>query len=265
MLVSEMLVANAAVLAVCYVLLWLISLRTRDPSFVDSWWPLGMVLMAWTSFLLAPGGGPHALALALLCTLWGVRLGAYLFWRWRTHGADRRYAGMISRAEAERGWSFAKASLLLVFALQGPLQFVVCLPVQLGQIAPTDGLGAIAWAGVALALFGIGFESVGDYQLARFKADPANAEQVLQTGLWRYTRHPNYFGDACAWWGLWLIAAETGPAGAASVAGPILLTFLLTRWSGAPTIEGRMRRVRPDYEAYIARTSGFIPMPPRRP
>ena len=118
--------------------------------------------------------------------------------------------------------------------------------------------------GVILALIGIGFESLGDWQLVRFKADPANAGKVLDTGLWRYTRHPNYFGDACVWWGLWLIAAETGWIGAASVVGPILITVLLTRWSGVPTVEGRMRRKRPDYEAYVARTSAFIPMLPKK-
>jgi steroid 5-alpha reductase family enzyme len=117
--------------------------------------------------------------------------------------------------------------------------------------------------GVALAVIGITFESVGDWQLVRFKAKAANAGKVLDTGLWRYTRHPNYFGDACLWWGLYLIAAES-PIGLWSLPAPLLLTFLLTRWSGVPTVEGRMRRKRPDYEAYVARTSSFIPLPPRK-
>jgi steroid 5-alpha reductase family enzyme len=111
---------------------------------------------------------------------------------------------------------------------------------------------------------GILFETIGDAQLVRFKANPDNAGKVLDTGLWRYTRHPNYFGDACTWWGLYLIAADTGLLGALSIVGPALLTFLLTRWSGVPTTEGSMRRKKPDYADYVARTSSFIPMPPKR-
>jgi steroid 5-alpha reductase family enzyme len=262
--VSQILVVNAAVSAVCFLGLWLLSIRLRDPSFVDGWWALGMVVFAWTTFLIAGNRGPHAIALVGLCTIWGLRLGLYLLWRWRSHGPDRRYATLLGKAKAERGWSFAKASLLMVFALQAPLQFVVSLPVQLGQASVAGDLGPLAWIGVGLALVGVAFESIGDHQLTRFKADPANAGRVLDTGLWRYTRHPNYFGDACVWWGLYLIAAETGWVGVAALPGPLLITVLLTKWSGAPTIEGRMRRKRPDYEAYIARTSGFIPLPPKR-
>jgi steroid 5-alpha reductase family enzyme len=169
---------------------------------------------------------------------------------------------MMGLAQKERGWGYAKASLLLVFALQLPLQYIVCLPVQLGQIDQAP-IGPLAIAGATLAIIGILFETVGDAQLVAFKGDPANKGKVLQTGLWRYTRHPNYFGDACVWWGLWLIAAETG-LGAWSIPGPILITFLLTRWSGVPTVEGRMRRKRPEYEAYVQRTSAFIPLPPKK-
>lgn len=264
MTIAQLLGVNILVVAACFTGLWLLSIRLKDPSFVDSWWALGMVVLAWTSFLFTGNSGPHALALTLLCTVWGLRLGVYLLWRWRKHGPDRRYETMMGKAKAERGWSFAKASLMLVFAMQAPLQFVVCLPIQLGQVQPTFALGPVALAGVALALIGIAFESLGDWQLVQFKANPANAGKVLDTGLWRYTRHPNYFGDACVWWGLWLIAAETGVAGIVSIVGPILITMLLTRWSGVPTVEGPMRRKRPDYEAYVQRTSGFIPMPPRR-
>ncbi len=260
--IFQLLALNAAVSVGLLVILWRMNLRTRDPSFVDSWWPLGMVVMAATSLLAAPGRGARAALLAGLTAVWGLRLGAYLLWRWRKHGADRRYAAMMALAQSERGWSYGRASLLLVFALQAPLQFVVALPAQLGVYgAPAPG--PLAWTGAALALVGIAFESLGDAQLAAFKADPAHAGQVLQTGLWRYTRHPNYFGDACVWWGLYLIAAEGG-IGAWALPGPVLLTILLTRWSGVPTVEGRMRRKKPDYEAYVARTSGFIPLPPKR-
>ena len=261
--IVELLALNAAISAVLFIALWLFNVRIKDPSFIDSWWALGMVVMAWTSFLITGGGDPHRLALTVLCSLWGLRLGFYLLWRWRKHGPDRRYSTMMGLAQQERGWGYAKASLLLVFALQMPLQFVVALPVQLGQIPAAGALGPLALAGAALAVVGIAFESIGDWQLVRFKADPANNGKVLDTGLWRYTRHPNYFGDACVWWGLYLIAAETG-LGAWTLPAPILLTFLLTRWSGVPTTEGRMRRKKPDYEAYVARTSGFVPMLPKK-
>jgi steroid 5-alpha reductase family enzyme len=260
---AQLLLQNLALSAVLFTLLWLINLATRDPSFIDSWWALGMVANAWATFLFVGHTGPHAALLTGLCTVWGLRLGGYLLWRWRKHGPDRRYVTMMALAQKERGWSYARASLLLVFALQLPLQFVVSLPVQLGQMGDLAPLGPVAWAGAGLAVIGILFESIGDFQLVAFKANPANAGQVLQSGLWRFTRHPNYFGDACVWWGLWLIAAEAG-LGLWSIPGPILLTVLLTRWSGVPTVEGRMRRKRPEYEAYVRRTSAFIPLPPRR-
>ena len=261
--IVSLLLQNFTIALVLFLTLWLVNVRIKDPSFIDSLWALGMVLIAWSTFLFVGAHGAHALLLTALCTVWGVRLGVYLLWRWRKNGPDRRYVTMMGLAQKERGWGYARASLLLVFALQLPLQFIVCLPVQLGQLSGDTPLGLLAWAGAALAVIGILFETIGDLQLVAFKADPANNGKVLQTGLWRYTRHPNYFGDACVWWGLWLIAAETG-LGAWSLPGPILLTFLLTRWSGVPTVEGRMRRKKPDYEAYVQRTSGFVPMPPKR-
>jgi steroid 5-alpha reductase family enzyme len=261
--VLQLLAQNLLLSAVLFAALWGVNLITRDPSFIDSWWALGMVVTAWASFLFVGATGAHPIWLTGLCTAWGLRLGLYLLWRWRKHGPDRRYVTMMSLAQKERGWSYGKASLLLVFALQLPLQFVVSLPVQLGQMGVDAPLGPVAWGGAAIAAFGILFESIGDFQLVAFKANPANAGKVLQTGLWRYTRHPNYFGDACVWWGLWLIAFDSG-LGQWSLPGPILITLLLTRWSGVPTVEGRMRRKRPEYEAYVRRTSSFIPLPPRK-
>jgi steroid 5-alpha reductase family enzyme len=261
--IVSLLLQNFTIAMVLFLTLWLVNVRIKDPSFIDSLWALGMVLISWATFAFVGGRGVHALLLTGLCTVWGVRLGAYLLWRWRKNGPDRRYVTMMGLAQKDRGWGYAKASLLLVFALQLPLQFIVCLPVQLGQLSGDAPLGPLAFAGAALSVIGILFETIGDLQLVAFKADPANNGKVLQSGLWRYTRHPNYFGDACVWWGLYLIAADTG-LGAWSLPGPILLTFLLTRWSGVPTVEGRMRRKKPEYEAYVQRTSGFVPMPPKR-
>jgi steroid 5-alpha reductase family enzyme len=260
---AQLLFQNLALSGGLFILLWLVNLRTRDPSFIDSWWALGMVVIAWATYLFVGHTGAHATLITVLCTIWGLRLGLYLLWRWRKHGPDKRYVTLMAAARKERGWGYAKASLLMVFALQWPLQFIVSLPVQLGQIGGAKPLSPVAWLGAGLALVGIAFESLGDLQLVAFKANPANAGKVLQSGLWRYTRHPNYFGDACVWWGLWVIAVDAG-VGLWSMPGPILITVLLTRWSGVPTVEGNMRRKRPDYEAYVRRTSSFVPMPPRK-
>ncbi|MGL4543339.1 MAG: DUF1295 domain-containing protein, partial [Polymorphobacter sp.] len=147
--------------------------------------------------------------------------------------------------------------------LQAPLLWIVSLPVQLGQISAEPlAIGTIGWIGAALAVIGILFETIGDAQLVAFKANPANKGLVMDKGLWRYTRHPNYFGDACTWWGLYLIAAETMP-GLWALPGPLLLTYLLTKWSGVPTVEGKLTKSRPGYADYVRRTSGFVPMPPK--
>jgi steroid 5-alpha reductase family enzyme len=259
--IAFVLLTNFAVLMGAMILLWLISIPLKDVSFIDSFWALGFVITALVTFAITPDGDPQRRLLLLGVTaVWGLRLGGYIFWRWRKEGPDKRYVALLSKAPG----NVHLFSLTKVFLLQGVLLWLVSLPVQLGQIpAVPAGLGPLAWIGAGLAVIGIFFESVGDYQMARFKADPANAGKVMDRGLWRYTRHPNYFGDACVWWGLFLVAAETGP-GRFSVVGPAMLTFLLVQWSGAALLERRMKRSRPDYEDYIRRTSSFIPMPPRR-
>jgi steroid 5-alpha reductase family enzyme len=240
--------------------LWLISIALKDVSFIDSFWAYGMVIVAATSYGLADGVPQRQQLLLVLTAIWGLRLGTYLFLRWRREGADRRYVALLSKAPGNPH----VFSLTKVFLLQGVLLWLVTLPVQLGQLAQAPAvLGPLAYAGAALALVGIAFESIGDWQLARFKADPANAGQVMDRGLWRYTRHPNYFGDACVWWGLYLIAAETA-LGRWTIISPLFLTFILIKWSGAALLERRLKRSRPGYEDYVARTSGFIPWPPKK-
>ena len=259
----RLLAENAAIVVACFLVLWLVSIRLRDVSFVDSWWAFGMVVLAGASLAGRAAPSPLAWLLAGLCAAWGLRLGIYLLVRWRKNGPDRRYAALLGRVQSERHWSFGAAALVYVFALQAPLQFIVALPVQIGQLGG-GAIGPVGFAGAALAMLGIAFESIGDWQLARFKADPGNRDRVMDKGLWRYTRHPNYFGDACVWWGLWLIAAQSGWQATVSVIGPILLTFLLTRWSGVPTTEGRMRRKKPGYEDYVRRTPAFVPWWPKQ-
>jgi steroid 5-alpha reductase family enzyme len=262
----QLLGLNLAILMAAILLLWAHSIRIRDVSFIDAFWALGMVILAWTSWLQIDGQGRRADVLVALTSLWGMRLSIHLYTRWRAHGEDPRYKKIMGGIMEAKGWSWNKTALLGVFLTQAPLLFITSLPAQLGIWASEGGrtvMGPIAWTGIAIALIGFLFETVGDAQLKAFRANPANQGKVLDTGLWRYTRHPNYFGDACTWWGIWLIAAETGPAGWVSVIGPIFLTFTLTKWSGKPLLERGMKKTRPDYAAYVAKTSGFFPWPPK--
>lgn len=266
---TDILLVNAAILLALVIILWGISVRINDVSFIDSFWGAGMGVLAITSWLQVDGRGTLATLIMAMAAAWGFRLGLYLLRRWSHEGEDQRYERML-RKDREKG-RFAFAALTKVFLGQAVLLFLVCLPAQMGIIAAGQvDLGSLAvqpliLAGVVIYLVGIFFEWVGDWQLSRFKADPANKGKVLDTGLWRYTRHPNYFGDACAWWGIWLVAAQTGSNVALwTVIGPLFLTFTLTKWSGAALLEKGMKKTRPEYENYKQRTSAFLPMPPRR-
>jgi steroid 5-alpha reductase family enzyme len=261
---AGLLLTNFAVLILLILALWAVSVRIRDVSFIDSFWAFGMVVMAALTYVQSVDGANSRKTLILiLVSIWGLRLALHLFTRWRKEGEDPRYKRIIGSLMEKKGWSFAKASLLQVFLLQAPLLFIVCLPAQLGQISPEPAtLGILAWVGAALAIIGIGFESIGDWQLRQFRADPNSKGKVLDTGLWRYTRHPNYFGDCMTWWGIYLVAAES-VVGLWSVPGPILLTFLLVKWSGVPMLEHSLKKRRPGYEDYIRRTSSFFPLPPK--
>jgi steroid 5-alpha reductase family enzyme len=264
MTITQILLTNFVLLTLVMTALWLYCVRIRDVSVIDSFWSFGMVMLALNSFILSGGGTPRRLLLLGLTAIWGLRLSSHLFTRWREHGIDPRYAAILGRLTEKKGWSFARASFVQVFAMQAVLLFLVCLPAQLGQMAAEPvQIGWMGWLGAAVALTGIAFESIGDAQLTAFRADPAMKGKVLETGLWRYTRHPNYFGDACTWWGIWLVAAETGP-GLWSLPGPVIITWLLTRLSGVPMLEHRLKKNRPGYDDYIRRTSGFLPLPPKK-
>jgi steroid 5-alpha reductase family enzyme len=248
--------------AAAMLLLWLMSLRLRDASIVDIWWGPGFAAIAAFTCALAPGGDPaRGVLVVVLAALWGLRLGAYLLWRNAGKGEDYRYQAM-RRHYGER---FGRVSLVTVFGLQGLLMWFISLPLQVAQTGGlTGGLGALDGVGAALFCVGLGFESVGDLQLARFKADPENAGRVMDRGLWRYTRHPNYFGDCVVWWGLWLIACGA-PGGVFTIASPVLMTVLLVRVSGVALLERGLVKRKPGYADYIARTSAFVPLPPRMP
>lgn len=264
-MIIEALIGNAAILLGTVLLLWVVSIRINDVSFIDSFWGGGMALLALVSWLRVPDPGPLATMIMAMAVLWGGRLAIHLYRRWRREGEDPRYARMM-RKSREQG-TFAFAALTKVFLGQAVLLFLVSSPAQAGILAAGSSheVSGLALAGLALWLVGIFFEWVGDWQLARFRADPANKGQVMDRGLWRYTRHPNYFGDACAWWGIWIAAASAGWwIAAATVIGPLFLTFTLTRWSGKPLLEAGMAKRRPGYADYVARTSGFFPLPPRK-
>jgi steroid 5-alpha reductase family enzyme len=254
-----MMAASAGVVAVLMVVTWLVSLLRGDASIVDIIWGFGFVLVAWTAFVVGDGYEPRKWLITLLASAWGLRLSIYLFFRNRGKGEDYRYRAMRRRW----GPRFPVISLVTVFGLQGLLMFIISMPLQVAQLSGMPrALGVLDYVGLVLWLTGFAFESIGDLQLARFKADPANAGKVMDRGLWRYTRHPNYFGDAVLWWGLFAIALSRWE-NVAVIFSPIVMTVLLTRVSGVPLLEASLRRRRAGYEEYVARTSSFIPLPPR--
>jgi steroid 5-alpha reductase family enzyme len=255
-LTTTLLLCAGAVLALVLAA-WALSVRLRDVSIIDVAWGLAFVVVAWVA--CATGDGARRALLAVLVTIWGVRLACYLAARKRRHrGEDPRYGAWRAR-HGERFWL---VSVVTVFLFQGLLVWIVSLPVQ-AAAAPDGGLGALDALGVALWAVGLFFEAVGDAQMARFKAQRAGragAGRVMDRGLWRYTRHPNYFGDACVWWGIGLIALSAGAWW--TLVGPAVMTLLLTRVSGKDHLERSLAR-RPGYAEYVRRTSGFVPRPPR--
>ena len=251
----------AAALAIVTVMLttWIISVLIKNASIVDITWGFGFVVVAWTVRFTVEGDTARQNLLVALVTLWGLRLALYLAKRNLGHGEDFRYVLMRRKHGAKFPW----VSLYTVFGLQGALMWAVSLPVQLGQADDGVSVGPVADIGVVLWVIGFEFETVGDAQLARFKKDPANAGKVMDRGLWSLTRHPNSFGDAVQWWGIGLIAAEAGTA-AIGLIGPVVMTVLLTRVSGVPMLEHSMAKRRPGYAEYVARTSAFVPRPPKK-
>jgi steroid 5-alpha reductase family enzyme len=239
---------------------WLLSLALKNASIVDIVWGLGFVLVAWVVRLRVDDGlAARQNLLVAMTTIWGLRLGGYLFWRNHGKGEDYRYRAM----RKHWGPRFPIISLGTVFGLQGVLMFTVSLPVQLGQTRVDPDVGVLAYIGIAVWAVGIFFEWVGDAQLARFKGDPTNQGKVMNRGLWKFTRHPNYFGDACVWWGIALVAAET-TVGKFGLIGALVMTILLRRVSGVVLLEKSLSKRKEGYAEYVARTSPFFPRPPKR-
>jgi len=261
MMFDAWLVAGLTV-AAWVTVLWLVSLLLRDSSIVDSFWGLGFVAVAVAVSVVAAssrGLAPRAWLLTGLVAVWGLRLSHYIFWRNRGKGEDYRYRKWREEAGAAWWWR----SYFKVFLLQGVIMWLVAAPVV--AVIAASGQAALGWVdalGVVAWLVGFYFEAAGDWQLARFKADPANKGRLFTAGVWRYTRHPNYFGDAAVWWGHYLVAAASGAWW--TIFSPALMTFLLVRVSGVSMLESAMRDSKPGYREYIASTSAFFPLPPRR-
>lgn len=251
--------AGLALAAALFAAVWLASLRVRDVSLVDRFWGPGFALLA-TAWPLALGSHePRAWLVAVLVAVWGVRLGWHIHRRNRGHGEDPRYAAMRARSPRTFAWT----SLVTVFFLQAVLQWIVAWPLWAVARAGGPALGLLDAVAAMVWATGFAFEAVGDAQLAAWKRDPGNRGRIMDRGLWAWTRHPNYFGDACVWWGFALFAAAAH-APWWVYAGPALMTLLLARVSGVTLLEAGMRG-RPGWDDYARRTGAFVPWPPGRP
>lgn len=252
----------AVAVSVFFAVIMAVAIRLNKHAIVDVSWGPGFVLVALISYLAAAGHGGDAVRRAIvlaLTAIWGLRLAVHIGVRNAGHGEDKRYTAILNR----RTGSLAGYVARTIYAPQALILFVVSLPVQLAmyESAPLGVLGAF---GVVVWAFGFLFEAVGDAQLARFTADPANAGKVMDRGLWAWTRHPNYFGDACVWFGLWLLALGH-PAGLLTVISPVAMTYFLVNVTGKALLEKGLRRSRgAAYDEYVVRTSGFFPRPPKR-
>jgi steroid 5-alpha reductase family enzyme len=238
--------------------IWLWSIRLRDVSIVDIYWGLGFVWLSALLLVMHPAPGAREVLITSAVALWGLRLGLYLYVRNHGAGEDRRYQAIRRKHSPGFWWK----SLFIVFLLQGLLISVVSLPVQRALIGPTQSLSAVHLVGSSIFLVGWIFEALADVQLARFKRDPQNRDRVLSRGLWRISRHPNYFGDFLVWWGIFLMCWSNLEALWLAV-GPAVMTLLLLKVSGVSLLEKDISQRRPEYADYILRTPAFFPWFPR--
>lgn len=245
-----------AVMIAMAVCVWALATHRRNAGIVDIFWPLFFIAAACVH---AAGKGELASrgwAVFVLLAIWAARLSLYLTVRNWGEPEDRRYQAIRARNEPGFAWK----SLYLVFVLQAVLAWIVVLPVA-AALHSTRPLGLLDALGIGVVTFGILFQTVADSQLARFKADPGNAGRVMDQGLWRYSRHPNYFGECCIWWGFYALACSAGAAW--TILSPLLMTVLLLKVSGVALLEQDIAERRPGYREYVARTNAFLPGPPR--
>ncbi len=259
-MVGSLLLTNFLSLLAVFVGVWLISIRIKNASIVDILWGPACAASAFFTYFSQEVTNPRAGILTILVGIWGLRLGLYLAKRNIGSGEDYRYVAMRERVGSDQ--SFIWWSLVRVFFLQCVIAGFISIPTQLGQLGGSTELGIFAYVGISIFILGLTFEAVGDTQLTAFKKNPENKGKLMDRGLWAWTRHPNYFGDAAVWTGLTLIALEA-PLGIYTLFSPALMIFFLYSVSGKALLERAMIKKYPEYAAYKARVSGFFPWPPK--
>jgi len=257
----DIILANAIVIALLMGSLFIVSLIIKRNDIVDIAWGLGITVIAVYSYLLAPQPTSLNLVLAIICSFWGVRLAARIYFRNRGKGEDFRYRAW---RQAWGKWVYVR-SFFQIYVLQGSLMLVLGIPfmVASSQSGEWSGYSELFFAGIVVWLLGYFFEAVGDAQLDSFIKNRPAGKEILDTGLWRYTRHPNYFGEATMWWGIWLMVAPLSLSFLALMS-PVVITFLLYFVSGVPLLEKKFAD-NAAYQAYARVTSKFIPLLPKRP
>ena len=259
LVLHSLLYAAPATLVVALIT-WRIGVRFHKHDVVDTMWGLGFMAAVYASAFATQGHGDGArrTLLLLFVTIWGLRLSTYL--AVRNHGLpqDPRYTAMLARTRGSEDWY----ALRIIYLLQTVSLLFIGLPLNFGLVSQGK-IGLVGGIGIILFLVGFSFEGVGDWQMRRFKSRPENKGKVMDHGLWRYTRHPNYFGDFTLWWGLFLIGAEHG-LGIWTLPAPIFMSWLLMKKTGKPMLENQLQQTRPGYRDYILKTSGFFPWPPKR-
>jgi steroid 5-alpha reductase family enzyme len=241
-------------------ILWIISIFIKNVSIVDLFWGTGFVITSLFYNLNSDGLDSRKIIILLLVTVWGLRLSIYLSWRNHGKGEDFRYREFRKKYGEKRYWWI---SFFQTFLLQGILMWLISAPLLGAQyFGRGRELGILDFTGIILWITGFIFEAGGDIQLALFKSDPQNKDKVLDRGFWRYTRHPNYFGDSCVWWGYGLICLGAGSI--LPVLGSIMMTLLIIKVSGVSLLEKSLTGKKPGYDEYVRKTSSFFPLPPKK-
>lgn len=252
------LLAFAAIMSMMTIL-WLISIKIKNVSIVDLFWGFGFVVAGMVYFLTTEGTETRKILLMTMVSIWGLRLSIYLAWRNLGKGEDFRYQKFRKDFGEDRYWWY---SFFSVFLLQGVLMWLISAPLLGAQFYTENEPGIFDYIGIAIWIIGFVFEAGGDIQLARFKANPANKGKVLDTGFWRYTRHPNYFGDAAVWFGYGLICLSAGSY--IPILGSVLMAALIIKVSGVALLEKSLNTTKPGYQEYVRKTSAFIPWFPKK-
>lgn len=259
--IAPLLAFNFGVALASVLFLWVISIPLRDVSIIDMVFAVIMTAIVGTSVLMANSVGMADQLLFALIVLWALRVTLHLVRRNWGHGEDPRYSKLRTWVEGE--WAFHVLSLKKVFLLQGVVLWLATLPAQVSILLPAPmQLTPITLVGAGIALLGLVWETVADIQLTAFRADPSLKGTVLQSGLWRYSRHPNYFGELCFWWGVFVMACAN-PVALVTIIGPLAYSYLIVNITGQATLDKKLAREKPGYAEYMQKTNGIIPWPPR--